>query len=117
MKQILVVDDLPEIRLVYSALFDDPEVEVLEAGDGREALQVLEMESVDLVLTDCKMPNMTGVELMREAQTRYPDLPFIVVSSTAQVEDLEGLDPYAVMPKPFRLIELKETVEKVLEES
>ena len=70
MKQILVVDDLPEIRLVYSALFDDPEVEVLEAGDGREALQVLEVESVDLVLTDCKMPNMTGVELMQEAQSR-----------------------------------------------
>ena len=114
MKQILVVDDVPEIRFVYSELFKKDGVVVLEASDGCEALQVLEASDIDLVLTDCQMPNMTGIELMREAQVHFPQVPFIVVSSTAKEEDIEGLTPVAVMPKPLRLIELKERVEQVL---
>ena len=114
MKHVLVVDDMPEIRMVLKALLEEPEVEVLEAGNGREALELLEGVGVDLVVTDCQMPTMTGVELMAEAKTRYPKLPFIVVSSTAREEDLQDLQPLAVMSKPFRMSDLKEAVDQVL---
>lgn len=117
MKQVLVVDDMLEIRTVYKALLAGPEVEVLEAEDGCRALEVLEKTGADLVVTDCQMPNMTGIELMEEARVRYPDLPFIVVSSTASEVDLEGLNPYAVMSKPFRLAELKEVVHGALNDA
>jgi CheY-like chemotaxis protein len=114
MKHILVVDDVPEIRFVYTELFRQNDVTVLEAGDGCEALEILDTSQVDLVLTDCQMPHMTGIELMRVAQERFPELPFIVVSSTAREEDMTGLTPYAVMPKPFKLSELKAAVGTVL---
>ena len=115
MKQVLIVDDVPEIRMVYKALLCEPGVEVLEAGDGREALEILGEQDVDVVITDCQMPNMTGVELMRVAKTQYPHVPFVVVSATAKEEDLEELMPYAVMPKPFKLMDLKEVVSRALE--
>ena len=114
MKHILVVDDLPEIRFVYLELLKSSDRKIIEAGDGREALGILEQSKIDLVLTDCQMPYMTGVELMWVAKDRFPDLPFLVVSSTAQPEDLEGLDPIAVMPKPFRLADLKSAVDDAL---
>ncbi len=114
MKQVLVVDDVPEVRLVLRTLLEEPGVEVLEAGDGREALEVLGGIEVDLVITDCRMPNMTGLELMAEAKERYPQLPFIVVSSTAKEEDLRDLQPRAIVSKPFRMSDLKEVVDRAL---
>lgn len=108
------MDDFLEVRMVLRALLEEPDVEVLEAGDGLEALEILGKENIDLVLTDCKMPNMNGIELMQEAKKRYPDTPFIVVSSTAEDEDLADLYPYAVMPKPFRLADLKQVVQGAL---
>jgi len=116
MKQILVVEDMPEIRFVYTRLLTGPEVNVLEAEDGVDALEILKKAEVDLVLTDCQMPNMTGVELMQVAQKEYPDLPFIVISSNFQDEDMEDLKPLAVFSKPFRLDELREAVGKALED-
>ena len=117
MKQILVVDDVPEVRLVYAALLNSSDVAVFEADDGQSALAVLETEQIDLVLTDCQMPNMTGPEMMRIAREQRPELPFIVVSANATEDKLKGLNPYAVIPKPFRLAELKELVAKALDES
>ena len=117
MKQVLIVDDFLEVRMVLRALLEEPDVEVLEAGDGLEALEVLGQENVDLVLTDCKMPNMNGIELMREAKLRYPETPFIVISSTVEDEHLADLHPYAVMPKPFRLADLKQVVQRALDKN
>ena len=116
MKKVLVVDDVPEVRMVLRALLEEPEVEVVEAGDGQQALDALAVEPVDLVITDCKMPNMNGIELMRRAKEEYPAVPFIVVSSTARSEDLVDLKPRAVMSKPFKLLELKEAVAETLSE-
>ena len=114
MKKVLVVDDVPEVRMVLRALLEEPEVEVMEAGDGQQALDALAVEPVDLVITDCKMPNMSGIELMRHAKEQHPGVPFIVVSSTARSEDLVDLSPRAVMSKPFKLQELKEAVSDTL---
>ena len=117
MKHVLVVDDVPEIRMVYRVLLSRSGVEVLEAGDGREALEILKLQDVSVVVTDCQMPNMTGVELMRAAKAQYPHIPFVVVSATAKEGDLDDLMPYAVMPKPFRLPDLKEVIDRALEEA
>jgi CheY-like chemotaxis protein len=116
MKKVLVVDDVPEIRMVLRALLEEPDVDVLEAGDGCEALEVLDGADVNVVVTDCQMPNMTGVELMHVAKLRYPEVPFVMVSSTAGEEDLGDLEPYAMMSKPFPLAELKDVVSKALSE-
>ena len=117
MKQVLIVDDLFEVRLVMRTLLEEGEIEILEAGDGREALEVLEGGAVDLVVADNQMPNMTGLELMKAAQERFPSLPFIVVSSTAEEVDFKPFGPRAIMSKPFQLADLKHKVDEVLGET
>lgn len=117
MKQVLVVDDVAEVRLVLKALLESPDLGILEAADGEQALQVLSGDDVDLVITDCQMPRMSGLDLMRQVRDNHPSLPFIVVSSTADPEDFRELNPSAIMGKPFHLMELKEAVEEALGES
>lgn len=116
MKRILVVDDKEEVRMIYMLLFGDGDLDVLEAEDGVEALEIVKSEPLDLVLSDCKMPRMSGVELMREAQHIKPDLPFVFVSANVSEEKLGDLEPFAVIPKPFNLGDLKITVERALNE-
>ena len=110
MKQVLVVDDVAEVRIVLRTVIEEPGVEVVEAVNGKEALHILKLQEVDIVITDCKMPNMSGLELMEAAREDDPELKFIVVSSTATEEDFKHLRPEAIMAKPFRLTELKDAV-------
>ncbi len=117
MKQVLVVDDVAEVRLVLKALLEGPELRILEAADGEQALEALAADSVDLVITDCQMPKMSGLDLMRQARDDHPSLPFIVVSSTADPEDFAPLNPSAIMGKPFHLLDLKEAVDEALIEA
>ena len=65
MKKVLFVDDLSEVRVVIRTIIENDGVEVFEAGDSLEALQVLRQDKVDLIITDCQMPQMTGLELSR----------------------------------------------------
>ena len=63
------------------------------------------------------MPGMSGLEMVRQARADHPDLPLIVVSSTADPDDFAEYNPHAVMSKPFRLTDLKDAVEGALEQS
>ena len=114
MKRVLVVDDVAEVRMVLKALLESPDLGVLEAEDGEKAIKVLARDQVDLVITDCQMPRMSGLELMRHVRHEFPELPFIVVSSTADPNDFEELNPSAILGKPFHLMELKEAVQEAL---
>lgn len=114
MKQVLIVDDVPEVRAVLRTVIEGSDVEVLEAGDGQQALEAVKRGGVDLIVTDCKMPNMSGLELIEAARAAFPEMPFIVVSSTAEERDFRHLKPCAVMSKPFRLNELMAAVQAAL---
>ena len=115
MKRVLVVDDKEEVRMVYVLLFGDEELDVLEAENGREALEIVKSVPVDLILSDCLMPEMNGIELMREVQKLRPEVPFVFVSANVNKQALEDLKPFAVLPKPFHLGELKSIVHRALE--
>lgn len=114
MKRILVVDDQEEVRMVYMLLFCDEGIDILEAENGMDALEILKSESIDLVVSDCNMPRMSGVELMEETQKIKPEVPFVFVSGNVSVDNLGDLEPFAVIPKPFNLGELKTTVHRAL---
>lgn len=79
---ILVVDDDPDIRQCYRMILE-PRFQVLEAGDGREALAALETEPVALLIVDVHMPVMNGVELIRAMRDdpRFCMLPVVVQTS------------------------------------
>ena len=107
---ILIVDDSAMMRAMLkrvTQLSGVPIAQILEASNGREALAVLEAHPVDVLFTDINMPEMNGVELLRQVNQR-PDWQAIlrvVVStdgSTARRVELSSLKVRCCVEKPFR---------------
>ena len=81
--KILIVDDEPMMRNAYRSLLDLDKngFEVIGyVRDGREALDIIKEKGADIVITDLKMPIMSGTELIAAAIAEFPDIKFIVVS-------------------------------------
>ena len=80
MARILIVDDEPAVRNVIEKIMLRDGHEVLSAGFGLVALKTLADHPVDLVITDIVMPYMTGVKLIDEIRTHYPDIKILAIS-------------------------------------
>ena len=81
---ILIVDDSATFRLMISNLLHRHKFNVLEAKDGKNALEILKKNThVNLIITDYEMPNMNGLELIKSIRNNYDlkDIPIIVISS------------------------------------
>jgi len=78
--KILVVDDEKRIRETLRAILEDEGYEVVLAADGQQALDLCDA-SVSIAITDEKMPNMPGTELLRRLRPMYPDLPVIMITA------------------------------------
>ena len=108
-KRILVVDDSNTSRLIIKRCFEIAgfaEAQFLEAGDGAEALGILDKEPVDLIVSDLKMPRMDGRTFVRKLGVRNEtrNIPVIIVSSIASnVEVEKGFDRpvLAIIQKPI----------------
>ncbi len=88
-KKILLVDDEPNIRLVLSAVLDRAGYAVEDAEDGFAALRKIQRSKPNLVITDLRMPNMNGFELLSVIRTRYPELPTIAISGEFLAVDVQ----------------------------
>ena len=88
-RRALVVDDIPANRLIAEAMLKQLGWSVLLASDGREALRVLNANSLDLVLLDISMPGMSGMEVCQRIRENMAlvDLPVIAYTAHAQPED------------------------------
>lgn len=120
--RILVVDDFPTMRrIVINLLKQLGFSNVVEASDGREALDKVHTDKIDLVVSDWNMPNMTGIDFLKElrADEKYKALPFIMVTAEGKKENViaavhAGVSNYVV--KPFNAATLKEKLIKVVGE-
>ncbi len=118
MPTLLIVDDNPVDReLAVRCLAPLHDLEVIEAEDGRQALEMISASVPDLVLTDLRMPELDGLELVRETGERFANLPVILM--TAQGSEkiaakalLEGAASY--VPKADLVEFLAETVQQML---
>ena len=123
MAKILVIDDDEGVRRSIGKVLVRAGHEVFEAPDGKVALTVLKDEPPDLVICDLFMPEMDGVEVLRELRRDYPDLPVVAISGGAyqgkvQLLDVaKGLGAVAVLKKPFQLQELLGVVNDLLGEN
>jgi DNA-binding response OmpR family regulator len=87
MKTILIADDSKTTQmLVKTTLQRIPSIKFLTADNGREALSVLDQEPVDLLVTDINMPEMDGIELVREARRRRSraELPIVIITAKGE---------------------------------
>ncbi len=109
---VLMVDDEPTaLRLVQGILYDTGAAVVTTASDGREALQFLaSCETLpDVIICDWSMPRMSGLELLRLVRARHPDLPFLMLTGSADLASVveakqNGVSGY--IRKPFTRDEL-----------
>jgi two-component system chemotaxis response regulator CheY len=116
--RILLVDDSRTIRNIQKNVLGQlGHSEILEAGDGIEALQVLKTTCPDLMLVDWNMPNMDGLTLVKAVRETNKDLPIIMCTTEAEkVRVLEaikaGVNNYIV--KPFTGETMGEKIEQTL---
>ena len=119
MSTILVVDDYPVIQRILSLTLQINNHDVLTAGNGLEALEILNESAVDLVITDVSMPEMDGLALLSHlrATERFTDLPVIVLTAIGQGEVREVAKEKGAsgfLTKPTSSQELIEAVSKHL---
>jgi diguanylate cyclase (GGDEF)-like protein/PAS domain S-box-containing protein len=84
---ILTIDDEENIRDSFRLFLEDFDYTVIEAGNGREGLEIFERERPDLVLCDLRMPEVDGLEVLEQIKQKSPDTPIIVVSGTGVIGD------------------------------
>ncbi|MFQ5828813.1 MAG: response regulator [Candidatus Methylomirabilia bacterium] len=114
--KILLIEDDATVRDVLSRMLTSLGHTVLQAAEGREGLERLEAgEAVDLLLTDLRMPNVTGWGVVKTVKARWPNLKVGVVTGTPETL-WEEHDPAVdlVIAKPMRLPELQEALSRVL---
>ena len=114
---LLAEDDQPS-REIYHTVLDDAGYHVIDAADGSAALDLLDKETVDLLLTDVTMPGMNGIQLLERARKLHPDLRAIVMTgheiSDAVIGALRNR-ACEFLSKPFNADELVEAVRTTLE--
>jgi len=120
--RILVVDDDPGIRALLVAFLRKRGFRLLEACNGREALAEMRTGSADLVLMDLRMPEVSGMDVLREraADPSLQRIPMIILTAnnkTQATADVVDKDVWAVLAKPFDLDALLEAVITCLEHS
>ncbi|MEO6392790.1 MAG: sigma-54 dependent transcriptional regulator [Pyrinomonadaceae bacterium] len=118
MANLLIVDDEPGIREVLTLVFERDGHHVRSAENGRLALGLLHQDPADLILSDVRMPDMDGIELLRNAREAHPDIAVIMMTAFATVDTAReafklGADDF--VQKPFDIDELKLVVAKALE--
>ena len=107
--RLLVVDDEASFRrLVEEAL---PAFTVIEAEDGLQALEQVQEEKLDLVITDIRMPNMDGFGLLTRLRSQFPDLPVLAASGFLDAEQVKDYDFDGFIDKPVSLQQLRDLVE------
>lgn len=117
--RILCVDDEPNVLNSLRRLFIDEDYTIVTAASAQEGLDLLAGDRVQIVISDYRMPNMNGVEFLREVRTRWPDTVRIVLSGYADTASIvsainEG-QIYKFIPKPWNDDELKVTVANAIE--
>ncbi len=113
MRSILVVEDDPALNRMICAKLSREDYHVFPATDGQEALDIMEKEHVDLIISDVMMPNMDGYTLIKELRQAKYNLPVLMITAKGQMEDMEkgfeaGTDDYMIKP-----INLKEMLLRV----
>lgn len=112
MFSILVVEDDEMLNKMICAKLQQESYLVFSSYDGEQALELLDKEHIDLIITDIMMPNMDGYQLARELRNAFYTIPILMITAKNQIEDMEkgfraGTDDYMIKPISMRELALR----------
>ena len=113
---ILIVDDEQSIRETCATVAEQCGMKAVTVATAAEALEVLEHWAVDILLTDLKLPQTSGVELLKQVHDQYPDVSVVVLTQYGTIEsavEVTRLGAVDYVTKPFRIEELRSRLERV----
>ncbi|MDP8566447.1 sigma-54-dependent transcriptional regulator [Methylophilus aquaticus] len=116
-QSILAVDDEPHMRRLLEISLRQAGYRAISAGNGREALEVIQQQQIDLIVSDLHMPGMNGLQLLESIRKQYEHLPFIMVTAQGEIKTAVeamklGASDYIL--RPFELETLEIAIEKAL---
>ncbi|MCK9175355.1 MAG: sigma-54 dependent transcriptional regulator [Desulforhopalus sp.] len=120
MSNLLLVEDEPRMREVIKMLLSDLPLTIFEASDGQEALDIFSSETVQMVITDLKLPKIGGMQVLKTIKEQRPDVPVVVVTAFGSIDNaVEAIHEgaYDYVTKPFTEDKLRSCVEKALQVS
>ncbi len=115
MSKILVVEDEENIRLLYKEELQDLGYEVIQASNGREAIEEFDLYRPDLIILDIELPGLDGIETMNIIKKKSRDIPVILCTAYGEYKrDIQTWASEAYIIKSADLKELLSTVTKIL---
>jgi len=118
MNTILVIDDERSMREFLSIMLEREGYSVVTKDNGNDALDFIRNDDYDLIITDIKMPKMSGIDILRESITLYPNTPVIMITAFASTEvavEAMKLGAYDYITKPFNVDEIKIIIKNAIE--
>lgn len=117
-ERILIVEDEILIRKNFAAFLRNESYEVSEARDGVQALELLNDQAIDLIISDFVMPHMNGLELLDRVALKWPRMPIIFLTGYLADRPVQTLLPYIeFLQKPVTLDDLLSAVKRLLRRS
>lgn len=116
--RILIVDDNAEIREIVQEYLADSDCQIEGAGNGKEALEKYDKNPYDIIITDLKMPGISGIELIKLIKQKTDTIEFIIITGYASVDtaiEAVRIGAFDYIVKPFRMEELKVAIKNAKE--
>ncbi len=120
-KRIMFVDDEPEILEILQDIFDGSSFEIVTAGTGEKAIRLVRESLIDLILCDLKLPDISGIEVLKKAKERQPGVMAILTTgyydplSHEKDEHAKVIDKF--IPKPWDILSLKREIQNLLSQA
>ncbi len=107
-KKVLLVDDEIEILEVFKDAFEEADYLISSATNVEDALKIIQLEKIDLVITDLRMPGKSGIDLLTSIKKDFKDIPVIICSGFTdyQKSDIQNLGGCDLLIKPISLNDL-----------
>lgn len=114
---VLVVDDEEQMRSAMQLALERCGYEVISADNGTNALKYIETQPIQVIVSDLRMPTMSGDQLMAEVRQKYPTIPFVMITAygtIAQAVEAMKLGAFDFLTKPFSAEDLEQIVERAI---
>ena len=119
-KKILVVDDEQDVRETLESVLAKLDYDPIVAASGKEALEIIQTNNIDIILSDLYMPEMDGIELLKRVKTENRNIVFLMITAHPTIEtavDAIKKGAYDYLTKPFHIDEVKMKLNRALEKS